>query len=67
MRRLLDELQSLGQIEKVCLGVTSNNRAAIGLYKQLGFEIAGTAGRALKVCGRYYDLHTMELHFRALV
>ena len=63
MGSLLEELRSLGQVEKVSLGVTSDNTAAVQLYENLGFEIVGTARRALKVDGRYYDLYTMELHF----
>lgn len=63
MRRLLEELRSLGHIEKVRLDVNAESRAALRLYKQLGFTIVGTARRELKVDGRYYDLHTMGLHF----
>lgn len=63
MRRLLEELRSLEQIEKLSLGVTSDNAAAIQLYEKLGFEIVGTARRELQVEGRYFDLHSMELHF----
>lgn len=67
MRRLLNGLRSLGQIEKVSLQVTCEAQAAVGLYERLGFEIVGTARRELKVDGRYYDLRYMELHFRTLV
>ncbi|MCY4061369.1 MAG: GNAT family N-acetyltransferase [Chloroflexi bacterium] len=63
MDRLLRELQSLGPVEKVSLGVTSDNAAAVRLYEKLGFEIIGRARRELRVDGRYYDLCTMELHF----
>lgn len=60
--RLLDELQSMGQIEKVSLMVNTEALAAIRLYEKLGFAIVGTAHREEKVDGRYYDLHYMELH-----
>ena len=63
MRRLLEELRSLGHIEKVRLDVNAESRAAVRLYKKLDFAIVGTARRKLKVDGRYYDLHMMELHF----
>ena len=63
MRRLLDELRSLGWIEKARLDVNVESRAALRLYEKLGFEIVGTARRELKIDGRYYDLHSMELHF----
>ena len=61
MRRLLDELKALPQIEKVKLGVTDGNQAAVALYLHLGFEIVGQAKRELQVDGRYYDLYHMEL------
>jgi len=62
MRRLLSELRSMGQIEKVSLMVNTEALAAIRLYEKLGFDIVGTAHREEKVDGRYYDLHYMELH-----
>ena len=63
MRRLLDELRALDQIEKVNLTVNTEARTAVRLYEKLGFEIVGRARRELKVDGCYYDLHFMELHF----
>ena len=63
MIRLLAELRSLGWVEKVRLDVNAESRAAHRLYKKLGFAVVGTARRELKVDGRYYDLHMMELHF----
>lgn len=63
MSRLLAELRSLGWIEKARLDVNVESQAAARLYEKLGFAIVGTARRELKVRGRYYDLHTMELHF----
>ncbi len=63
MRRLIDELRSLGQIEKARLTVNSESRAAVRLYEKLGFAISGTAKRELRVDGRYYDLHAMDLRF----
>lgn len=63
MRRLLDELARLPQIEKVCLQVNSESRAAHALYTKLGFATVGTAKRELRIGGSYYDLAYMELHF----
>ena len=62
MKRLLEELRALGHIEKARLDVNAESLAALRLYETLGFTIIGTAKRELKVDGRYYDLHTMELH-----
>ena len=45
------------------LALNSESIAAGRLYQKLGFEIVGTARRELKVQGRFYDLHYMELHF----
>ncbi len=64
MRRLLGELKALPQIEKVKLGVTDGNEAAVALYLHLGFEIVGQAKRELQVDGRYYDLQNMEMWLR---
>ena len=63
LRRLLDELRTLGQFEKVSLTVNTEARRAVALYEKMGFEIVGTPRRALRVDGRAYDLHLMELHF----
>ena len=65
MDRLLEELRSLGQIEKMSLTVNSESRAAVRLYEKLGFEIVGAAKRELKVDGRYYDLLYMEHHIES--
>ncbi len=62
LQRLLAQLRAQGQIEKVSLGVTSDNTVAVRLYEKLGFTIVGTARRELRVDGRYFDLHLMELH-----
>ncbi len=60
MRRLLDDLSALPQIEKVSLTVNAEILPAIRLYESLGFAQAGRARRELKVAGRYYDLLYME-------
>ena len=64
MRRLLDELNALSQIEKVRLGVTDSNEVAVSLYLRMGFEIVGRATRAIKIESQYYDLCYMEKQLR---
>ncbi|MCY4018941.1 MAG: GNAT family N-acetyltransferase [Chloroflexi bacterium] len=61
MRRLLEELRSLDQFEKVSLTLNTEAGAALGLYQGLGFKIIGTSRRELKVAGQYHDLHIMAL------
>ncbi|MCE2472159.1 MAG: GNAT family N-acetyltransferase [Anaerolineae bacterium] len=60
MRRLLDELSTLPQLEKVCLTVNRAGQPAISLYQRFGFEKVGMARRELCVDGQYYDLLYME-------
>jgi len=60
MRRLLDELSALPQLEKVGLTVNSASRPAIRLYERFGFERVGAARRELRVGGQFYDLLYME-------
>lgn len=60
MRRLLNELCSLPQLEKVGLTVNSASKPATRLYHRFGFERVGAARRELRVGGQYYDLLYME-------
>ncbi len=46
-------------VRQIHLGVGTENRAALVLYKKAGFEIYGTEPRALVVDGRYIDEHLM--------
>lgn len=63
MRRLLDELRSLGQIEKVSLTANAESQAAIRLYERLGMQHVGRARRKHPLDAQYYDLVYLELHF----
>ena len=60
MRRLLDELSALPQLQKVSLTVNSACKPALRLYERFGFQRAGRARRDLCVDGQYYDLLYME-------
>ena len=50
-------------VRQIHLGVGTENRAALALYKKAGFEIYGTEPRALLVDGRYIDEHLMVKFF----
>src|SRR6185436_12445024 len=58
-RRLLatmvERARDLPGLEHVLLSVTSENAAALALYRSLGFEAWGTEPAALKVDGVDYD------------
>lgn len=60
MEALLDEISAIGEIEKVDLNVNTSQLGAVHLYEKLGFKIAGTLHKELKIDGKYYDEHVME-------
>ncbi len=48
-------------LSMIHLAVTTTNKPAISLYASLGFQIYGTAPRAMFVDGQYLDEHLMAL------
>jgi ribosomal protein S18 acetylase RimI-like enzyme len=52
-----------GIVSQVHLSVVTDNEAALGLYKRLGFVTYGTEPRALRIGSRFYDEHMMVLRF----
>jgi RimJ/RimL family protein N-acetyltransferase len=62
MRELIAIAMRLEGLEQLNLAVVTTNQAAVRLYLSLGFEIYGTAPRALKQNGQYWDEHLMVLH-----
>ena len=48
-------------LSMIHLTVTTTNIPAISLYTSLGFQIYGTAPRAMFVDGQYFDEHLMAL------
>jgi ribosomal protein S18 acetylase RimI-like enzyme len=63
LKVVLDEIQRNPKIEKANLNVNKNQIAAVKLYESLGFQIAGTLHRELKVNGEYFDEYVMEKIF----
>lgn len=60
-RRLLEATiaDASARVEDIELRVQTDNAAAIGLYRRLGFRIVATVPRTLKHAGRYHDEHVM--------
>lgn len=57
---LLDEIQSIPQLEKINLTVNTTQKSAQALYKKFGFVPIGIAHKELKIDGQYYDELYME-------
>ena len=51
-------------LEQILLAVGTCQEAAMGMYRDSGFEVYGTEPRALKVGSRYIDEHQMILRIR---
>lgn len=51
-------------LEKVELGVYTDNNNAIRLYQSAGFEVEGCRKKARKLEGRYQDIQLMALHLQ---
>jgi ribosomal protein S18 acetylase RimI-like enzyme len=47
------------RVKQIHLGVGTQNKAALALYKKAGFEIYGTERRALYINDQYLDEHLM--------
>ncbi|MBN2095613.1 MAG: GNAT family N-acetyltransferase [Candidatus Aenigmarchaeota archaeon] len=64
MEEIIKEAKKRLRIEMLELQGFSQNKAAIGLYKKMGFREAGTIKRALKRNGKYYDQITMVKYLK---
>lgn len=61
MEKLLEQCQTIADLEEVTLSVVSTNQSAKRLYQSLGFGVYGLEKRALKVGKEYYDEELMAL------
>jgi ribosomal protein S18 acetylase RimI-like enzyme len=64
MRQLIAQARALDGLEQLHLGVVTINATAYNLYQSLGFEVYGTAPKALKLGDQYWDEHSMILLLR---
>lgn len=60
MTTILNYLYDMPQIEKIKLGVMTNQIPALKMYEKFGFKYVGKLQRELKVGDEYYDEYLME-------
>lgn len=58
---LVKDILANKSIKKIKLTVNKSQRAAVSLYKSIGFKIVGTMRREFKIRNKYYDAYLMEL------
>lgn len=59
---LFTEMEKWAMKKDICrleLTVVTENKAAIALYKKMGFQVEGTKRHSLHVQGKYYDEYMM--------
>lgn len=59
MHQFLEFATTIQELERLDLAVASENKAAIALYEQLGFEKYGTDPQAVKTPEKYIDENLM--------
>ena len=64
MKRVLELAQSMDDLEKIELGVYSDNERAVALYKKYGFVEEGRIKKAFFVNGEYHDELIMGLFLK---
>ena len=60
----LEWVKSHEEIEKIILGVFSNNRKALRLYEKFGFEVEGIKKRQYYIAGKHEDEIEMALFLK---
>jgi ribosomal protein S18 acetylase RimI-like enzyme len=61
MQELIARARQIAGLEQLLLAVVTTNRAAIQLYRSLGFTVYGTEPRAMKAGEHYWDEDHMVL------
>jgi RimJ/RimL family protein N-acetyltransferase len=64
LRLLLDRATTIEGLEQIKLAVATTQRAAVSLYRSLGFESFGLERGALKIGDKYIDEEHMVLNVR---
>ena len=52
------------ELHLLTLSVTASNERAVRLYERAGFTSYGTLPRAIRVAGRFFDKHLMQLNLQ---
>ncbi|WP_114570622.1 GNAT family N-acetyltransferase [Exiguobacterium flavidum] len=60
LQALLGHVEKESKVEKLTLGVMTENLPAIRLYESLGFTIYAKEERAMRLSGQYIDEYLME-------
>lgn len=58
---IMGELRSRGNVIKITLGVIASEEAAVSLYRKMGFQVAGTLRKQLRIGEEFHDEQLMEL------
>ena len=61
MNETIKLIRARKSTKKINLQVTTNQLAAISLYKKVGFKIVGELRQEMRVNGKYYNSYVMEL------
>ncbi|MEO8885973.1 MAG: GNAT family N-acetyltransferase [Mucilaginibacter sp.] len=64
MKKLIERVKELPDIEQINLTVVASNNRAVGLYKSFGFEPFSLERKAIKSNDYYLDEYTMVLFLR---
>lgn len=63
MRAVLAELRANSEIKKINLNVNTKQLPAVKMYESLGFQIAGTLHKEMKINDEFFDEYLMEKIF----
>lgn len=66
MARALEWAKAQKEVEKIILGVFSNNQRALHLYEKFGFKVEGVKKRQYYVAGKHEDEIEMALFLKPL-
>lgn len=63
IREIIDRAKKAGDVLHIGLSVCTTNESALKVYERLGFKCYGTEPNVVKLDGKFYDEHLMQLVF----